>query len=420
MSSTARRNWAGNIEYSARGHHRPTSLPELQQVVARAENARALGTGHSFNRIADSPGELVSVAGMPPTIEVDTVRRQVEVAGGVRYGELGRELQRHGLALPNTGSLPHISVAGACATGTHGSGLGNQTLAAGVRAVTLVTATGDVLTIDRSAGEDFDGAVLSLGRLGVVVSLVLDAVPSFMVAQTVVDEVGDDVVRDHLATILSAAYSVSVFTDWGPERRNRVWLKERVGRTGAWDGEPLWGGRPAEVEHNPIHGMPAENATSQLGVPGPWNERLPHFRLEFMPSSGDELQSEYLVPLEHADSAWAALSELREMLHPVLQICEIRGLAPDPMWLSLTGGVASGAFHFTWVRDGAAVAPRVAAIERRLEAFSARPHWGKVFSTDPSALGRLYPRLPDFRRLVSELDPAGKFGNELVDGWIGL
>jgi xylitol oxidase len=417
---TARTNWAGNVVYAARRHHRPGSVAQLQQLVARADRIRALGTGHSFNAIADSPGELVSVDGLPPAMDVDTVRHRVEVAAGVRFGELGGELQRQGLALPNTGSLPHISVAGACATGTHGSGLANQTLGAGVRALTLVTAEGDLRTFDRDVDDDFDGVVLSLGRLGVVVSMVLDVVPTYSVAQTVVDAVDDAALGEGLADILAAAYSVSVFTDWGPRWLNRVWMKERVDRPGAWDGSRLWGGRVAEVEHHPISGLAADTTTRQLGVPGPWNERLPHFRLEFVPSSGDELQSEYLLPVEHASAAWHALSEIREQLHPAVQVCEIRSLAPDPMWLSLTGGAPSVAFHFTWVSDAAAVAPRVATVEERLQPFGARPHWAKVFTTPPATLARLYPRLPDFRRLVTDLDPAGKLGNALVDGWIGL
>ncbi len=381
---------------------------------------RALGTGHSFNRIADTTGDLVSLDALPHTIEVDLDRLQVEVGGGVRYGELGHELERRGLALPNTGSLPHISVAGACATGTHGSGVGNQTLGARVRALSLVTASGDVVTLEREAGDEFDGVVLALGRLGVVVSLVLDLVPTFQVAQTVVDDVDDAVLADGLGAILSAAYSVSIFTGWGAEGRNQVWVKERVDRPDAWQGQTLWGGRAAEVERHPITGMPPGNTTAQLGAPGPWNERLPLFRLEFMPSSGDELQSEYLLPLEHAGSAWHALSDMREFLRPVVQISEIRAVAPDSMWLSMTGGLPSVAFHFTWVPDKMAVAPRVAEVEERLQPFAARPHWGKVFSMTPAALARLYPHLPDFRRLVVDADPTGKFGNDLVDGWIGL
>jgi len=411
-------NWAGNIRFTPAARRQPTSLPELQRLVARAQRVRALGTGHSFNAIAATTGDLVSVAALPHTIELDGDRRRVEVAGGVRYGELGRHLDRLGFALPNLASLPHISVAGACATGTHGSGVGNQILASSVRSITLATAMGDLFTLERG-DVDFEGAVVALGRLGVVVSLVLDVIPSFDVAQTVVEQVEQEAVAEGLVPILSAAYSVSVFTGWDEEQGSQVWVKERVDNRDSWHQSWEWGGRMAETELNPVPGMAPGNATPQLGAAGPWNERLPHFRYEFAPSNGDELQSEYLVPIEHAAKAWTALSAMSHYLRPVVQISEVRAVAADTMWLSLTGGTASVAFHFTWVSDHAAVMPRIAAVEKCLENYGARPHWGKLFGTPAATLARLYPRLGDFRRLVADLDPYGKFGNDLVDDWLG-
>ena len=414
-------NWAGNVVFGARQLHRPDSVEAVQAVVAGASRVRALGTGHSFNPIADTPGDLVSLAALPPLVEVDAERRLARISGSVRYGELAAAVARHGLALQNMGSLPHINVAGSCATGTHGSGLSNTALAARVRALTVVTATGDLARFDReSAGEVFDGVVISLGRLGIVVELELDLVPGFEVAQTVVEDVPDNSVADRLHEILAAAYSVSVFTTWGDVGVNQVWLKEAVSRNGAWDGSTTWGGRPADGPRNPVPGMPPRNATAQLGDVGPWNERLPHFRMEFTPSSGAELQSEYLLPLEHAVSAWRALSGLRSRIAPVLQVCEVRTVAADPLWLSMAGGTPSVAFHFTWHPNAAAVLPVVTAIEEALAPHGARPHWGKVFTTPAPVLERLYPRLPDFRRLVGDHDPEGKFGNALVDGWLGL
>lgn len=408
-------NWAGNVTFRASRRERPADLATLQRLVATSPRVRTLGTGHSFSPIADTDGVLVSPAGLPRTVEIDRDRRVVEIAGQWTYGELAPELEQAGLALPNTGSLPHISVAGACATGTHGSGVDNQALASSVRAITLVLASGDLVRIDR-CHPDFDGSVLALGRLGVAVALELDVVPTFALAQTVVEGVPDARVADELEPILGAAYSTSVLTTWGPERLSQVWLKELS--TGAPTRE-RWGGLDADGPRNPVAGMPPENATLQLGEVGPWHQRLPHFRLEFTPSSGDELQSEYLLPMVHAAAAWRAVDAIRHTLHPVLHVSELRAVAPDPMWLSLTGGAVSVAFHFTW-RPGPHVAAAVAAVEEQLAPYDARPHWGKVFTTPLPSLERLYPRLPDFRRLVRHLDPAGAFGNDLVDGWIGL
>jgi xylitol oxidase len=409
-------NWAGNVTYAAADIQRPSSLEQLRSTVASSDRVRALGTGHSFSRIADTSGTLLRLDGLPREIDVDTDAGTVRVSAAMRYGDLGPVLRSHGLALPNTGSLPHISVAGAVATATHGSGTGNHVLAGSVRSLTAVTADGELRTLRRDEAADFDGWVVSLGRLGVVVALELDCVPDFEVAQTVVEGVDEDVVGRRLNAVLGAAYSVSVFTDWAREGRTQVWVKERAPAQGL---EELWGGRLADGPRHPIAGMPTEHTTVQMGEPGPWDERLPHFRLDFMPSSGDELQSEYFVEARHAPAVWSALRGLRESLAPVLLVSEVRAIAPDAFWLSPTRGEDAVAFHFTWTSDAEAVARAVAAVEDALAGFDARPHWGKVFRTLPARLAELYPRLGEFRELVRAVDPTGKLGNDLVDGWLG-
>jgi xylitol oxidase len=413
-------NWAGNVRFAAERFHEPTTTAELQALVAGARRVRALGTGHSFNRIADTTGDLVSLRRLPTVLDIDSSARTARVSGATRYGDLGAALQRAGLALPNTGSLPHISIAGASATGTHGSGRSNPVLGRSVRSVTMVQGDGQVVTIARESTPDFEGYVLALGRLGLVTELVLDVVPTFDAAQTVVTDVPDDSLTGHLVEIMSAAYSVSVFTALVPDQ-NRIWLKERVGAAATVSSEgSLWGGRLATVPQHPIDGIDPASATEQLGVPGPWIERLPHFRLEFQPSAGDELQSEYLLPLDRAQEAWSALTQIRDVLRGPLLTCEIRCVAGDSMWLSPTVGRESIAFHFTWQPDLTRASVAVGEIERQLAPYDARPHWGKVFTTRAEELPALYPRLADFRRLVDRHDPAGTFGNDLVDGWLQL
>jgi alditol oxidase len=417
-------NWAGNVQFTPTTLIEPTSVADLQRVVGAAPLVRALGTGHSFNRIADSDGALVSVRRLPTVLDIDSGARTARVSAGLRYGEIGAALQSAGLALPNTGSLPHISIAGACATGTHGSGIGNPILGRIVRAMTFVAADGSLVSVDReSTSADFDGYVLSLGRIGTVTELVLDVVPTFDISQSVILDVDDAVLAERLQEILTAAYSVSVFTTWGTDG-NRVWLKQRVDaprdQTGLEAAVERWGGRLADVAQHPVPGLPGHTATEQLGVPGPWNERLPHFRMDFVPSSGDELQSEYLLPFDHAAEAYAALSDIRDLIGSRLLVGEIRCVAGDSMWLSTTGGRDCIAFHFTWTPGLTEVLPVVAEIERRLDPWGARPHWGKVFARPATAFADLYPRLGDFRRLVAHHDPAGTFGSALVDEWIGL
>jgi xylitol oxidase len=412
------RNWARNIEFSAAELATPGNLTELQQVVAGADRVRAVGSGHSFNRIADTGGVLVATAGVDSIMSFNPVRGVVRVSGGVRYGDLARYLNSVGYAVRNTASLPHISVAGSVATATHGSGDANQNLAAAVRSMELVTASGEIHRL--SEGEDdFAGAVAGLGSLGIVATLELEIVPSFQVRQWVYEGLPAEAVTGSFDEIFGSAYSVSVFTDW-TGRNNRIWQKVRVPGEAAGapfgDGAASWlGARLADGPRNPVPGMPADNATEQLGRPGPWHERLPHFRLEFTPSAGAELQSEYLVAREVAVPAVEALFTLGDQIAPILQIAEIRTMAADDLWLSMAYGRDTVAFHFTWVQDDAAVAPVLAAIEAALAPFDARPHWGKVFSTPPDVVRGLYPRYDEFDDLRRRYDPAGKFRNEFMD-----
>jgi len=410
-------NWAGNVTFSAERFHRPSSRPELQRLVSQARQVRALGSGHSFNRLADTPGDLVTVAGLPRVIEVDTAKSAVTVSASLTYREVSAALNQAGRALRNLASLPHISVAGACATGTHGSGDGNGNLATSVSAVEMVTADGDVVTAsrDRDPGR-FPGVVLALGALGIVTHLTLDTVPAFDVQQYVYEDLPYQQVSEHFEEIVSSAYSVSLFTDWRSPRFRQAWLKHRAGAAGAWAPEPRWmGGRLADGARNPVPGMPAANCTEQLGVPGPWHERLPHFRPDFTPSAGDELQSEYLLPRASAIAALHAVAPIAGQLAPVVQISEIRTIAADDLWLSPSYRRDTVAFHFTWIRDWAAVAPVVAQVEERLAPLQARPHWGKLFAMSPGTVRGAYPRLDDFQQLMRAYDPAGKFRNDLID-----
>ncbi|MGA5308584.1 FAD-binding protein [Micromonospora taraxaci] len=404
----ARRNWAGNVRYAARAFHRPTSTDELRRLVAGSTRLRAVGSGHSFNRFGDTDGDLVSLAGLPQTVEVDHERGQVTVSGAMRYGDLARQLHTQGYALANLASLPHISVAGAVATATHGSGQTHGNLASAVAGLELVTADGDLLRVDRDT-DRFAGMVVGLGALGLVTRVTVDVVPAFELRQYV----RLDLDREALDEALGSAYSVSVFTDWRTPRLREVWRKQAADQpppSADWLGTTA-----ADEPRHPVLGMPPENCTPQLGEPGPWHERLPHFKLGFTPSSGDELQSEYHVPRAAAADALAALDDVAHLIAPVLLVCELRTVAADELWLSPNHRRDSFVVHFTWIEDTAAVLPVVAAVEERLAPFAPRPHWGKVFVTDPAELASRYPHYADFTTLLSDLDPKGTFRTDVLD-----
>ncbi|WP_232662944.1 D-arabinono-1,4-lactone oxidase [Pseudonocardia sp. TRM90224] len=402
-------NWAGNITFGATALHRPTSVAEVQEIIARSERVRALGSGHSFNRIADTDGVQVSLAALPRRVEIGD--GEVTVTAGLRYGELVAELDAAGYALLNMGSLPHIVVAGAAATGTHGSGVANQVLAAGVSAVQLVGADAEVRTL-RRGDPAFPGAVISLGALGIVTAMTLDLQPAFGMRQWVYEGLRG---FEDVEEVLSAAYSVSLYTHWRGEGFEQVWVKQRD-----TDPEPpaRWLGMTrADAQRHPVGGDPAQ-CTPQLGQPGRWYEVLPHFRLEFTPSSGDELQSEYFVPRAALVDALRALEGVRERLAPALMVAEVRSIAADDLWLSPAQGRDTIALHFTWYPEEGPARRAVAAVEEALAPLDARPHWGKVFSTSPERVGELWPHLPDAAALIRQHDPEGKFRNALLDTYL--
>jgi xylitol oxidase len=419
-SGRPRTNWAGNIAFAAPDFHRPATVSQLRAIVARARQIRVLATGHSFNDMADSPGAQVSLAGLPPEVEVDSAASLVRVAAGLSYATLASRLDARGFALRNLASLPHISVAGACATGTHGSGTANQNLAAAITALEMVTADGDIAEI-RRGDDSFPGAVVHLGALGVVTRLVLEVVPSFEVSQRVYEDLPLEVLDDHFADLMSSGYSVSLFTDWRAPRLTQIWVKQRTDAAAGslpLTDAPWFTVKPAPAARNPVPGLSPDTTTQQLGVPGPWFERLPHFRPKFTPSAGDELQSEYLLPVEHAVPALRALSQISESLAPVLRICEVRVIAADDLWLSPCYQQDSVAFHFTWIPGTAAVLRVVTLMEQRLAPFRARPHWGKIFAASAEDLWSSYDRLPDFLNLMRHYDAAGKFRNAYTDRYL--
>jgi xylitol oxidase len=400
------RNWAGNITFGASRVHRRLTVPRLQELIAAGGPVRVLGSGHSFNRMADTTGDLVSLDGLPRVVEISADRRSVRVDGGIRSGELADRLHAEGLALHNLASLPHISVAGAVTTATHGSGVRNGNLATAVAGLELIRGDGELVSL-RRGDEGFDGAVVGLGALGVITALTLDVVPAFEIRQYVYDDLPRERLETHLPEILGAGYSVSLFTNWAGPDINHAWLKH----TEPVPPGPWFGARPADAPRHPVPGVRADNSTEQFGEPGPWHARLPHFRMEFSPSTGAELQSEWMVPLDRALEAIDAVARVRETIAPVLQVNEIRTVAADDLWLSMNYRRDSLGLHFTWIADTAAVLPAVSALEEQLAPLLARPHWGKVFTLDSATVRSRYERFDDFRALVAEYDPAGTFGN---------
>lgn len=411
------KNWAGNLEYSTARLSPANSLAQVRAFVRKQSNLKVLGSRHCFNNIADSTHHFLSLKPMDAVVALDAKARTVTVGAGMSYGQLSPYLHQKGFALHNLASLPHISIAGAISTATHGSGSENGNLSTAVSALEIVTAAGEVVKLSRQeSGETFGGAVVGLGALGVITKVTLDVQPTFMVRQYVYENLPLGQLQDHFETITSSAYSVSLFTDWQKQRLNEVWIKSRVGEGQAFEAGPeFFGARLATKNLHPIAELSSENCTEQMGVPGPWYDRLPHFRMGFTPSAGKELQSEYFVPRRHAVEAILAIERMRDRVGPHLMISEIRTVAADDFWMSPCYKQPCVAIHFTWKQDWPAVRELMPVIEKELTPFNVRPHWGKLFSVAPAKLKNSYEKLAEFTELAKRYDPQGKFRNEFLN-----
>jgi alditol oxidase len=411
-----RTNWAGNLTYAAERFVRPGTVLEAQEAVRAASKVRAVGSRHCFNDIADTTGAQLSLDRLNGVLALDRQRSQVTVEGGIRYGELGPYLHSQGYALHNLASLPHISIAGACATATHGSGaLGN--LAIAVAEIEFINAGGDLVTLSREKdGEVFGGAVVNLGALGVVTKLTLDLQPAFHVRQDVFRELPWAELEARFDAIMSSGYSVSVFTAWQADTVEQVWVKSVVGAGAAFAAkESLFGARAATANIHPLERLDAANCTEQVGVIGPAYDRLPHFRMGFTPATGEELQVEYFVPRECAVPAIRALRRHRERLAAILLMGEIRTVAADALWMSPCYRTPCVAFHFSFKQDWPSLSAILPGLEQALAPYHPRPHWGKMFTMAPEQIRVHYPRLADFRALLQAHDPRGKFRNAFVE-----
>ncbi len=417
--AAARTNWAGNLTYGTDRLHLPRSVAEVQEIVRNSANIRPLGSRHCFNGIADSTESQISLQHLNQVHALNAASSSVTVESGMLYGDLSAYLHAEGFALHNLASLPHISVAGSCATATHGSGVANGNLATAVSAIEFVDAEGNLHTLSRARdGDLFAGAVVGVGALGVVTRLTLDVEPAFDMVQHVYLNLPRAVLDDHFDEIMSSGYSVSLFTDYQSDTVNQVWIKRKLAGDSVEAEPDFYGAQPASRNVHPIIELSAENCTEQMGVPGAWHERLPHFRMDFTPSSGTELQAEYFVPRSAASEVVRILYDMGDRLRPLLMISEIRTIDADDLWMSTCYDRASVAFHFTCEQDWGSLRQLLPIIEEALEPYEVRPHWGKMFTMSPRLLQSRYERLAEFQELVRQYDPDRKFRNAFLDEYV--
>ena len=411
-----RTNWAGNLTYHADHLFTPGTMEEVRANVKQCVKLRALGSRHSFNTIADSLTNQISLEHLD-TMELDAKAGTVTVGAGVRYGTLAPWLDAQGFAVHNLASLPHITVAGAIATATHGSGVKNGNLATAVRGLEIVTAEGEVIHIAQTENPEFlPAVVVGLGTLGVVTKVTLAVQPRFDMTQVVYRNMSMTHLEHNLEAIFASGYSVSLFTNWQNHNINQVWIKSRVAAGEQPAIAPEFHGAKAATENmHPIDGISAINCTDQMGVPGPWYERMPHFKMNFTPSNGAELQTEYFVPRNKGYEAMMAVETIKDKIVPHLLISEIRSIAADELWMSMAYQRDALAIHFTWKPETPEVTAVLPLIEEKLAPFDARPHWAKLFTVPPATLKARYPKQDEFIGRIKGLDPKGKFRNEFIN-----
>lgn len=413
-----RQNWAGHVPYCATHYHSPTTIDQLQTIVAAATKVRVVGARHSFNEIHDCPEAIIALDKLDKTVTIDRERHTATVNAGITYRELCPQLHQAGYALHNLASLDHITVIGAAMTATHGSGDTHGNLATPVAALEMVKADGEIVTLSRDKdGDRFLGAVVSLGALGVVTKVTLDLLPTFTVQQEVYEKLPMADLYNHFDAIMSAGYSVSLFPDWQHDWINTVWVKQRLTNERPLAAPTNFFGATLAPHERPVDPA-SDRYSTPIGQPGPWHERLPHFALKDPQGPGNELQSEHFVPRHHAVAAIQAVARLRAQVAPIIQITEIRSVAADQLWLSPACGQDIVGIHFNWQKDWPAVQQFLPTLEATLAPFQPRPHWGKLFTLAPTQVQARYPRLADFQALACEYDPQGKFRNAFLDAYI--
>ena len=407
-------NWSGTVTFSDSNTFAPATTAELAEIIATNPKVRARGSAHCFNAIADTDAISVTFEKLPHELVIDKEKQIVTVSAGIKYGELAVALEKRGWGLHNMASLPHISVAGAIATATHGSGVGNGNLATAVRGLEVILPDGSFKKINSDSSE-FAGYVVGLGVAGIVISVDLAIEPTFNIEQTVYRAMSRETYAANLDEIMSLAYSVSYFTTWAAAGGGEVWAKFRSGSVAP---ETLFEAYPATSNRHPLPGLNPEPCTEQMAVSGPWHLRLPHFKMEFTPSAGDEIQSEFFVDRKDAPAALAALEKIAPQINEILWVTEIRAIAADELWMSPHYQRDCIGIHFTWKKVDA-VYEFVKVVEAVLAPFNYRPHMGKVYSASPEYIRSVMPKMSDFVRLVKEIDPMNKFGNAMTDNLLG-
>lgn len=426
-------NWSGTVRARPAATFLPEGEEDLVTVVRRAAAegmpVRAAGAGHSVSEVAVSDGGcLVRFDRYDRVLSLDASAMRVTVQAGVRLGALNEHLAGHGLALTNLGSIADQTLAGAIATGTHGTGLRVGAIDQQVVGMTLVTAGGEVLPVD---GDLLLAARVGLGALGIVSTLTLQCVPAFDLAVST-ECLPFEAALDGLDALVAADHS-------------RLWWFPHTDAVQVWRATRLPAGGSAGGLARPPRERTSSSTVHELGL---WatsflpaltpalNRRLQ--RLYYSGSGQARGRSDHLltfpitmrqrvlefgIPIEHAA---AALRRLRDAIaregHIAHSPVEVRFAPANDAWLSMAHGRETCYIGVIVYRPfGRSIADEryFRMADALLADFEGRPHWGKVHFHDSAALRRVYPAWDRFQDVRRRLDPAGMFLNRHLAGLLG-
>lgn len=427
-------NWGRTEKVRPQLVEYPTTIEAVRRSVraaaARGRAIKAVGAGHSFTGIAVAPGTLLELTELSGLISVDRERSRVRLLAGTRLHRIPALLAPYGLAMANLGDIDRQSISGAISTGTHGTGLRYGGIATQVVAATLVTADGELLTVDEDHESELLPAVaLGLGALGILVDVTIQCVPAFVLRAVERPEALDTVVDG----VAARAQTEDHFEYYWFPHTDVALTKTNTRLPGDATTAPL--STVTKFVDDAVIGNGVHQAVCSAGravpalVPGinrlsakVWGDRefsdVSH--RVFATSRGVRFREmEYAVPLEQLPSAFRALQRVIDDNDWKIEFpVEVRVAAGDDLWMSTAHGRTSGyiAVHRYWRADPTEY---FAAVEEIMLAHEGRPHWGKMHRLDAAALRPRYPRFDDFVALRDRLDPHRAFRNPYLDRVLG-
>jgi L-gulonolactone oxidase len=431
-TAPAWRNWAGDQRCSPATVEHPGSTAEVAQAIGRARSAgrtvRVAGAGHSFTDAVLTDGTLLHLDRMRRVLDIDRSSGLVRVEAGASLRELSDAMYEHGLAFENLGDVDVQSIAGATATGTHGTGARLRNLSSGLREIELVDGAGETVTLSEASDPDgWRAARVSVGALGVVTGVTLQAVPAFTLEgidstapldETLASLDEQAAANDHFefyvfphSPLALTRTNNRVDRPPAPPSRHRAWIDEVLLRNHVF-GLACRAGRRANRLIPHLNRLLARASGTTRLV-----DRS--YRVFASPRLVRFTEMEYALPREHtADALRAVLATIEQRRLAVPFPIEVRFVAPDDALLSPAGGRETG-YIAVHMYEGMEWEPYFRAVEEIMDGHGGRPHWGKRHFQTAQTLAPRYPEWERFQAVRRRLDPAGTFANSYVERVLG-